>query len=196
MVTLRSRQFAFISAQLILHAAVFASVGGLPSNNPQYICWPDHHVASDAFPPQYLMVKFLGTRQESAERLGVQHLSASGYLCPGAERLQLEQLSPPEDAVDGRPTAALCLLNKTLYFIQQLTQDVCPASAPRLPPFPSVWSWRIDRFVCAACSPSYPDARPLSPSRPFRTPPTPRAHVCWTSAASACHSSGIFTANS
>ncbi|XP_048874070.1 zinc finger ZZ-type and EF-hand domain-containing protein 1 [Brienomyrus brachyistius] len=86
---------------------------------------------------QYLMVKFLGTRQESAERLGVQHLSASGYLCPRAERMQLEQLGTAEDGAEGGPTTALCLLNKTLYFIQQLTQDICPASAPRLPPFPS-----------------------------------------------------------
>ena len=73
---------------------------------------------------QFLMVKFLCTRQDSAERLGVQSLSFSGYLCPGAERLgDLDDLSPEGESFDCDAVTGLCLLNKTLFFIQQLTRD-------------------------------------------------------------------------
>ncbi|XP_026183286.1 zinc finger ZZ-type and EF-hand domain-containing protein 1 isoform X3 [Mastacembelus armatus] len=74
---------------------------------------------------KFLMVKFLCTRQESAERLGVQSLSFSGYLCPGAERLgDLDDLSPEGESLDRDAVTGLCLLNKTLFFIQQLTRDM------------------------------------------------------------------------
>lgn len=70
------------------------------------------------------MVKFLCTRQDSAERLGVQTLGFSGYLCPGTERLvDLDDLSGQEESVDHGGVSGLCLLNKTLFFIQQLTRD-------------------------------------------------------------------------
>ncbi|XP_053187523.1 zinc finger ZZ-type and EF-hand domain-containing protein 1 isoform X2 [Scomber japonicus] len=74
---------------------------------------------------KFLMVKFLCTRQDSAERLGVQSLSFSGYLCPGAERLgDLDDLSPEGESYDRDAVTGLCLLNKTLFFIQQLTRDM------------------------------------------------------------------------
>ncbi|KAM4547496.1 zinc finger ZZ-type and EF-hand domain-containing protein 1-like [Fundulus diaphanus] len=71
------------------------------------------------------MVKFLCTRQDSAERLGVQNLSFSGYLCPGTERLvDLDDLSGPGESLDHNGVTGLCLLTKTLFFIQQLTRDM------------------------------------------------------------------------
>ncbi|XP_074528100.1 zinc finger ZZ-type and EF-hand domain-containing protein 1 [Halichoeres trimaculatus] len=74
---------------------------------------------------KFLMVKFLCTRQDSAERLGVQSLTFSGYLCPGAERLgDLDDLSPEGESFDCDSVTGLCLLNKTLFFIQQLTRDM------------------------------------------------------------------------
>ncbi|KAF7655072.1 hypothetical protein LDENG_00061510 [Lucifuga dentata] len=74
---------------------------------------------------KFLMVKFLCTRQDSAERLGVQSLSFSGYLCPGAEKLgDLDDLNPEGEGADCDSVTGLCLLNKTLYFIQQLTRDM------------------------------------------------------------------------
>ncbi|XP_041807765.1 zinc finger ZZ-type and EF-hand domain-containing protein 1 [Chelmon rostratus] len=75
---------------------------------------------------KFLMVKFLCTRQDwIAERLGVQTLSFSGYLCPGAERLgDLDNLSPEAERFDSHVVSGLCLLNKTLFFIQQLTRDM------------------------------------------------------------------------
>uniref|UniRef100_A0A673BN08 Zinc finger, ZZ-type with EF hand domain 1 n=1 Tax=Sphaeramia orbicularis TaxID=375764 RepID=A0A673BN08_9TELE len=74
---------------------------------------------------KFLMVKFLCTRQDTAERLGVQSLSFSGYLCPGSERLgDLDHLSPEGDSFDHDAVPGLCLLNKTLFFIQQLTRNV------------------------------------------------------------------------
>ncbi|KAM3601090.1 uncharacterized protein V6R79_007539 [Siganus canaliculatus] len=75
---------------------------------------------------KFLMVKFLCTRQDSvAERLGVQSLSFSGYLCPGAERLaDLDDLRPEAESFDCDTVSGLCLLNKTLFFIQQLTRDM------------------------------------------------------------------------
>ncbi|XP_056298291.1 zinc finger ZZ-type and EF-hand domain-containing protein 1 isoform X2 [Pseudoliparis swirei] len=74
---------------------------------------------------KFLMLKFLCTRQDSAERLGVQSLIFSGYLCPGPERLgDLDNLSPEGDSFNCDAVAGLCLLNKTLFFIQQLTRDM------------------------------------------------------------------------
>ncbi|KAL0994771.1 hypothetical protein UPYG_G00126960 [Umbra pygmaea] len=76
---------------------------------------------------KFLMVKFLCTRQGSAERLGVQALSFSGYLCPGTERLNdLEDLSPQEGDSEGGDITGLTLLQKTLFFVQQLTRDMIP----------------------------------------------------------------------
>ncbi|KAJ7997345.1 hypothetical protein DPEC_G00228020 [Dallia pectoralis] len=74
---------------------------------------------------KFLMVKFLCARQDSAERLGVQSLSFSGYQCPGAEMLyNLDDLSPQGDGSEGDSVTGLNLLKKTLFFIQQLTQDM------------------------------------------------------------------------
>ncbi|XP_028276707.1 zinc finger ZZ-type and EF-hand domain-containing protein 1 [Parambassis ranga] len=74
---------------------------------------------------KFLMVKFLCARQDSAERLGVQSLSFSGYLSPGTERLgDLDDLSPETESLDREAVTGLCLLNKTLFFIQQLTRDM------------------------------------------------------------------------
>ncbi len=71
------------------------------------------------------MVKFLCARQDTAERLGVQQMSFSGYLCPDSERLEdVEDLSTQaEGSVSGLVTG-LTLMKKTLYFIQQLTRDM------------------------------------------------------------------------
>uniref|UniRef100_A0A674GFB3 Zinc finger ZZ-type and EF-hand domain containing 1 n=1 Tax=Taeniopygia guttata TaxID=59729 RepID=A0A674GFB3_TAEGU len=73
---------------------------------------------------QYLMIKFLCTRQDSAERLGVQGLSVLGYLrplrdepCSTMSCLQCRKTE--EDTVCGTT-----LLLKTLHFIQQLAQDL------------------------------------------------------------------------
>ncbi|OWK15367.1 ZZEF1 [Cervus elaphus hippelaphus] len=73
---------------------------------------------------KYLMVKFLCTRQESAERLGVQGLSISGYLRParaGAEQsiVCAHCRRGTEESVCGAT-----LLLKTLQFIQQLAHDL------------------------------------------------------------------------
>ncbi|KAF0038068.1 hypothetical protein F2P81_008552 [Scophthalmus maximus] len=74
---------------------------------------------------KFLMVKLLCTRQDSAERLGVQAISFSGYLCPGAEKLgDLDDLSSEGESIDRDTVTGLCLLNKTLFFIQQLTRDM------------------------------------------------------------------------
>ncbi|KAM9846213.1 zinc finger ZZ-type and EF-hand domain-containing protein 1 [Aulostomus maculatus] len=74
---------------------------------------------------KFLMVKFLCTRQDTAERLGVQSLSFSGYLCLSAEKLgDLDDLSPEGESFSRDAVTGLCLLNKTLFFIQQLTQDM------------------------------------------------------------------------
>ena len=70
------------------------------------------------------MVKFLCTRQESAERLGVQGLSISGHLRPartGAEQhvVCTRCVKDTEDSVCGAT-----LLLRTLQFIQQLAHDL------------------------------------------------------------------------
>ncbi|KAJ8266331.1 hypothetical protein GJAV_G00129180 [Gymnothorax javanicus] len=73
---------------------------------------------------KYLMVKFLCPRQDTAERLGIQQLSFSGYLCPGVERQDSDDLSLLGESADGGVITGLDLLKKTLCFIQQLTRDM------------------------------------------------------------------------
>ncbi|XP_077096835.1 zinc finger ZZ-type and EF-hand domain-containing protein 1 isoform X2 [Siphateles boraxobius] len=74
---------------------------------------------------KFLMVKFLCARQDTADRLGVQQMGFSGYLCPDSERMEdVEDLSAQgEGSVSGLVTG-LTLMKKTLYFIQQLTRDM------------------------------------------------------------------------
>ncbi|XP_005056507.2 PREDICTED: zinc finger ZZ-type and EF-hand domain-containing protein 1 [Ficedula albicollis] len=73
---------------------------------------------------KYLMIKFLCTRQDSAERLGVQGLSVLGYLRPLREEpcrtLSCLQCRKTEDDT----VCGTTLLLKTLHFIQQLAQDL------------------------------------------------------------------------
>lgn len=69
------------------------------------------------------MVKFLCTRQESAERLGVQGLSISGYLRPA--RAEAEQnILYAHCRKDTENIYGATLLLRTLQFIQQLAQDL------------------------------------------------------------------------
>uniref|UniRef100_A0A8C2QFK9 Zinc finger, ZZ-type with EF hand domain 1 n=1 Tax=Cricetulus griseus TaxID=10029 RepID=A0A8C2QFK9_CRIGR len=72
---------------------------------------------------KYLMVKFLCTRQESAERLGVQGLSISGYLRPA--RAEAEQsILCAHCRKDTENICGATLLLRTLQFIQQLAHDL------------------------------------------------------------------------
>ncbi|XP_077361813.1 zinc finger ZZ-type and EF-hand domain-containing protein 1 [Festucalex cinctus] len=74
---------------------------------------------------KFLMVKFLCTRQDAAERLGVQSLSFSGYSCAGTEKLEeLDELRSADEHCKNDAVTGICLLNKTLFFIQQLTQNM------------------------------------------------------------------------
>lgn len=79
---------------------------------------------------KFVMVKFLCTRQDwIAERLGVQSLSFSGYLCPGTERMEdMDNLSPEKESINHEAVSGLFLLNKSLLFIKQLTQDMVALS--------------------------------------------------------------------
>lgn len=79
------------------------------------------------------MVKFICTRQDwVAERLGVQSLTFSGYLCPTMDRLvDQDNLSPETENLSQNAVSGLFLLNKTLFFIQQLTRDMAsPRDSP------------------------------------------------------------------
>ncbi|XP_038392311.1 zinc finger ZZ-type and EF-hand domain-containing protein 1 isoform X1 [Canis lupus familiaris] len=73
---------------------------------------------------KYLMVKFLCTRQESAERLGVQGLSISGYVRP--MRVEAEQhIVCAHCRKDGEESVCgTTLLLRTLQFTQQLAHDL------------------------------------------------------------------------
>ncbi|XP_061557820.1 zinc finger ZZ-type and EF-hand domain-containing protein 1 isoform X2 [Phycodurus eques] len=74
---------------------------------------------------KFLMLKFLCTRQDTAERLGVQSLSFSGYSSAETEKLgALDDLRGVDDPCKHDTVTGLCLLNKTLFFIQQLTQNM------------------------------------------------------------------------
>ncbi|XP_066551309.1 zinc finger ZZ-type and EF-hand domain-containing protein 1 isoform X2 [Amia ocellicauda] len=73
---------------------------------------------------KYLMVKFLCTRQDTAERLGIQQLSFNGYVRPESERPDAEDLSLLGEDADSGAVSGVSLLQKTLFFVQQLTRDM------------------------------------------------------------------------
>uniref|UniRef100_A0A4W3IEJ8 Zinc finger ZZ-type and EF-hand domain containing 1 n=1 Tax=Callorhinchus milii TaxID=7868 RepID=A0A4W3IEJ8_CALMI len=70
---------------------------------------------------KFLMVKFLCPRQEdeSNTRIGIKHLTVRGYLRPANQEFVSLCEAPASGLVSGQT-----LLLKTLYFIQQLAQDV------------------------------------------------------------------------
>ncbi|XP_061868119.1 zinc finger ZZ-type and EF-hand domain-containing protein 1 isoform X3 [Colius striatus] len=73
---------------------------------------------------QYLMIKFLCTREDTAERLGVQGLNVFGYLRPkrGEPSTGMNCLQCSKTDVD--TVCGTTLLLRTLHFIQQLAQDL------------------------------------------------------------------------
>ncbi|XP_033924712.1 zinc finger ZZ-type and EF-hand domain-containing protein 1 [Melopsittacus undulatus] len=73
---------------------------------------------------QYLMIKFLCTRQETAERLGVQGLSVLGYLRPMRDEPSRSMNCLQCRKTDDDTVCGTTLLLKTLHFIQQLAQDL------------------------------------------------------------------------
>uniref|UniRef100_A0A8C6XXY4 Zinc finger ZZ-type and EF-hand domain containing 1 n=1 Tax=Naja naja TaxID=35670 RepID=A0A8C6XXY4_NAJNA len=73
---------------------------------------------------KYLMIKFLCTRQEKAERLGVQGLSVFGYIRSASEEPSRNKICRECDRLNGDTVCGMTLLLKTLSFIQQLAQDL------------------------------------------------------------------------
>uniref|UniRef100_A0A8C9EYV0 Zinc finger ZZ-type and EF-hand domain containing 1 n=1 Tax=Pavo cristatus TaxID=9049 RepID=A0A8C9EYV0_PAVCR len=73
---------------------------------------------------QYLMIKFLCTRQDTAERLGVQGLNVLGYLRPMREEPSRSMHCLQCRKTDDETVCGTTLLLKTLHFIQQLAQDL------------------------------------------------------------------------
>lgn len=73
---------------------------------------------------QYLMIKFLCTRQDTAERLGVQGLNVLGYLRPMRDEPNRSMNCLQCRKTDDDTVCGTTLLLKTLHFIQQLAQDL------------------------------------------------------------------------
>ncbi|KAM9525586.1 zinc finger ZZ-type and EF-hand domain-containing protein 1 isoform 2-T2 [Guaruba guarouba] len=73
---------------------------------------------------QYLMIKFLCTRQDTAERLGVQGLNVLGYLRPTRDEPSRSMNCLQCRKMDDDTVCGTTLLLKTLHFIQQLAQDL------------------------------------------------------------------------
>nr|XP_056720968.1 zinc finger ZZ-type and EF-hand domain-containing protein 1 [Euleptes europaea] len=73
---------------------------------------------------RYLMVKFLCTRQDKAERLGVQGLSLFGYLRPASAEPSRSMICMKCGKTNGDTICGTTLLLKTLCFVQQLAQDL------------------------------------------------------------------------
>ncbi|XP_054857932.1 zinc finger ZZ-type and EF-hand domain-containing protein 1 isoform X2 [Eublepharis macularius] len=73
---------------------------------------------------QYLMVKFLCTRQDKAERLGVQGLSLFGYIRPASTEPSRTMSCMKCGKTNGGAVCGTTLLLKTLCFTQQLAQDL------------------------------------------------------------------------
>ncbi|XP_068124607.1 zinc finger ZZ-type and EF-hand domain-containing protein 1 isoform X2 [Hyperolius riggenbachi] len=80
---------------------------------------------------KYWMVKFLCTREESAERLGVQGISAFGYRRPLETKISLNVtcLKCKELAADS--VCGMTLILKTLLFVQQLAHEMEKDNRPR-----------------------------------------------------------------
>ncbi|XP_030041854.1 zinc finger ZZ-type and EF-hand domain-containing protein 1 isoform X2 [Microcaecilia unicolor] len=81
---------------------------------------------------KYLMVKFLCTRQDTAERLGVQGLSTFGYLRPVVKEMNSSAHCLQCKKTVGDTVCGMTLLLKTLQFIQQLTLDLEQQKQSRL----------------------------------------------------------------
>uniref|UniRef100_A0A8C4UPT9 Zinc finger ZZ-type and EF-hand domain containing 1 n=1 Tax=Falco tinnunculus TaxID=100819 RepID=A0A8C4UPT9_FALTI len=73
---------------------------------------------------QYLMIKFLCTRQDTAERLGVQGLHVLGYLRPMRDEPNRSMNCLQCRRTDDDTVCGTTLLLKTLHFVQQLAQDL------------------------------------------------------------------------
>ncbi|KAM4647985.1 zinc finger ZZ-type and EF-hand domain-containing protein 1 isoform 3-T3 [Amazona ochrocephala] len=73
---------------------------------------------------KYLMIKFLCTRQDTAERLGVQGLNVLGYLRPLRDEPSRSMNCLQCRKMDDDTVCGTTLLLKTLHFIQQLAQDL------------------------------------------------------------------------
>uniref|UniRef100_A0A8B9J2G1 Zinc finger ZZ-type and EF-hand domain containing 1 n=1 Tax=Amazona collaria TaxID=241587 RepID=A0A8B9J2G1_9PSIT len=73
---------------------------------------------------KYLMIKFLCTRQDTAERLGVQGLNVLGYLRPMRDEPSRSMNCLQCRKMDDDTVCGTTLLLKTLHFIQQLAQDL------------------------------------------------------------------------
>ncbi|KAM5180064.1 zinc finger ZZ-type and EF-hand domain-containing protein 1 [Mantella aurantiaca] len=73
---------------------------------------------------KYWMVKFICTREETAERLGVQGISAFGYRRPLEAKIDMNVtcLKCKELAADS--VCGMTLILKTLLFVQQLAHDM------------------------------------------------------------------------
>jgi len=70
------------------------------------------------------MIKFLCTRQDTAERLGVQGLNVLGYLRPMRDEPNRSMNCLQCRKTDDDTVCGTTLLLKTLHFTQQLAQDL------------------------------------------------------------------------
>nr|DBA33358.1 TPA: hypothetical protein GDO54_001053 [Pyxicephalus adspersus] len=73
---------------------------------------------------KYWMVKFLCTREETAERLGVQGISAFGYRRPLEAKIDMNVTCLKCKALDTDCVCGMTLILKTLLFVQQLAHDM------------------------------------------------------------------------
>ncbi|KAG8587385.1 hypothetical protein GDO81_005650 [Engystomops pustulosus] len=73
---------------------------------------------------QYWMIKFLFTREETAERLGVQGISAFGYRRPLEAKYDMNVMCLKCKDVAADSACGMTLILKTLLFVQQLAHDM------------------------------------------------------------------------
>ncbi|XP_069827246.1 zinc finger ZZ-type and EF-hand domain-containing protein 1 [Dendropsophus ebraccatus] len=73
---------------------------------------------------KYWMVKFLCTREDTAERLGVQGISAFGYLRPLETKMDMNVMCLKCKDLAADCVCGMTLILKTLLFVQQLAHDM------------------------------------------------------------------------
>ncbi|XP_063809771.1 zinc finger ZZ-type and EF-hand domain-containing protein 1 isoform X2 [Pseudophryne corroboree] len=73
---------------------------------------------------KYWMVKFLCTREDTAERLGVQGVSASGYSRPEETKIDMNVMCLKCKELAADSVCGMTLILKTLLFVQQLAHDM------------------------------------------------------------------------
>ncbi|XP_033118945.1 zinc finger ZZ-type and EF-hand domain-containing protein 1-like [Anneissia japonica] len=114
----------------ILNGIRSASIGGLPDNPIAYFAfdddWNEIEVPMDVcHTGRYVLIKFLGARSESAEKLGIIGIKFSGYIRKDSmlENVNLSEIAPLKPDSEA-PVKTETIFVRILHFLSSIGQDL------------------------------------------------------------------------